>query len=233
MPIAGIQKMTLLDYPGRVACTVFLAGCNYRCPFCHNSQLLEGPVEEAISREALLSFLERRRGLLDGVCITGGEPTLSQELPELLADIKALGYAVKLDSNGSRPEVLRALVELGLVDYIAMDIKNSPGRYAATCGRQRLDLEKVRESFAFLMEGRVDYELRTTVVNPLHDAGSIGEMGRWLAESGRAKQLFLQSFVDRDTVAMAGFSSPNPAELADFAKILAPFVECVKIRGTV
>ena len=139
MTIAGLQKMTLLDYPGKVACTVFLQGCNYRCPFCHNSGLLDGRGDDCIPEEELLGFLKKRVGLLEGVCITGGEPTLQKDLPQLLEAIKALGFAVKLDTNGSRPAVLRDLVSRGLVDYVAMDIKNCPERYAETTGTPRID----------------------------------------------------------------------------------------------
>jgi len=128
MTIAGLQKMTLLDYPGRVACTVFLQGCNFRCPFCHNSGLLTGETQEEIPMEAFLTFLSRRQGLLDAVCISGGEPTLSPELPELVSRVKQMGYLVKLDTNGSRPDVLKALAAENLLDYVAMDVKNSPAR---------------------------------------------------------------------------------------------------------
>ena len=132
MIISGLQKMTLLDYPGKVACTLFLQGCNFRCPFCHNSDLLGGSAEAFMTKEELLDFLKKRKGLLDAVCVSGGEPTLQKDLPELLAGIKALGYSVKLDTNGSRPEILKALVKDGLVDYVAMDVKNSFRCYGET-----------------------------------------------------------------------------------------------------
>ena len=164
MKIGGLQKMTLLDYPGKVACTVFLAGCNYRCPFCHNSGLLEAAPEE-ITPEALLTFLEKRKGLLDGVCITGGEPTLQPELPQLLERIKALGYLVKLDTNGSNPAMLGMLLAQGLVDYVAMDVKNCPERYAETAGLPNLEIDRIEQSLTYLLSGVVDYELRTTVVS--------------------------------------------------------------------
>ena len=136
MQIAGIQKLTLLDFPGRVACTVFLNGCNLRCPFCHNASLVlhRDGAPPPMAREELLAFLEKRRGRLDGVCVTGGEPTLCPELPDLLRHIKSLGFDIKLDTNGSHPDVLQHLIADGLVDYVAMDIKNSPARYTETCG---------------------------------------------------------------------------------------------------
>ena len=234
MIIAGLQKMTLLDFPGRVACTLFLQGCNYRCPFCHNAELLEGKGESLMSREELLSFLSKRVGLLDGVCISGGEPTLCPDLKALMADIKALGFAVKLDTNGSRPQVLKDLVEAGLVDYVAMDIKNSPSRYAATCGLGKVDLDAIEESITFLLGGSVDFEFRTTVVQPLHDEASILEMGQWLhhlAGKNPVKKLFLQPFVDRDTVVFSGLETPNSAKLAVFTELLQPFVLEVSVRG--
>lgn len=234
MNISGLQKMTLLDYPGKVACTVFLFGCNYRCPFCHNAELLEGKAEPLMTKEEFLSFLSKRTGLLDAVCISGGEPTLSAGLKELMADIKALGFSVKLDTNGSRPAVLKELVEAGLVDYVAMDIKNGPSRYAETCGLPKVDLAAIEESAAFLMSGAVDSEFRTTVVDPLHDEDSILEMGRWLhkiAGDKPVKKIFLQPFVDRDTVVFSGLSAPNPAQMAAFVELLKPFALEINVRG--
>ena len=234
MNISGLQKMTLLDYPGKVACTVFLFGCNYRCPFCHNAELLEGKAEPLMTKEEFLSFLSKRKGLLDAVCISGGEPTLSAGLKELMANIKALGFSVKLDTNGSRPAILRELVEAGLVDYVAMDIKNGPSRYAETCGLPKVDLAAIEESAAFLMSGAVDSEFRTTVVDPLHDEGSILEMGRWLhkiAGDKPVKKIFLQPFVDRDTVVFSGLSAPNPAQMAAFVELLKPFALEIIVRG--
>ena len=234
MNISGLQKMTLLDYPGKGACTVFLFGCNYRCPFCHNAELLEGKAEPLMTKEEFLSFLSKRTGLLDAVCISGGEPTLSAGLKELMADIKALGFSVKLDTNGSRPAVLKELVEAGLVDYVAMDIKNGPSRYAETCGLPKVDLAAIEESAAFLMSGAVDSEFRTTVVDPLHDEDSILEMGRWLhkiAGDKPVKKIFLQPFVDRDTVVFSGLSAPNPAQMAAFVELLKPFALEINVRG--
>jgi len=228
MDIHGLQKMTLLDYPGRVACTVFLAGCDLRCPFCHNSGLLEGGFPAELDDKALLAFLNKRKGLLDGVCVTGGEPLLHPGLTELLAAVKELNYPVKLDTNGTHPVRLRELVERNLVDYVAMDVKNSPGRYGETVGVPNLDLSPVRDSVAFLLEGRVDYEFRTTVVKELHDADSFRAIGPWLAG---AKRYFLQSFVDRDTVLQTGLHAPAEEELQAFADILRPFVPAVALRG--
>lgn len=233
--IAGLQKMTLLDYPGKVACTVFLQGCNYRCPFCHNSELLPRKGEEFMTEEEFLSFLKKRQGLLDAVCVSGGEPTLYKDLPRLLKAIKDLGYLVKLDTNGSDPEVLKALVKDGLIDYVAMDIKNSPARYGETVGLSRVDMEAIEESIRFLLSDAVAYEFRTTVVAQLHDDASILEMGAWLSSllpGKKPAQLFLQKFVDRDTVIFSGLSAPDEEQMKGFVSLLAPFVEKVAIRGT-
>jgi pyruvate formate lyase activating enzyme len=232
--ISGLQKMTLLDYPGKVACTVFLQGCNYRCPFCHNSELLCHDGEEFMTEEAFLAFLNKRTGLLDGVCVSGGEPTLYAGLEEMLRRIKALGFAVKLDTNGSRPDVLKTLVEKGLVDHVAMDVKNGPRQYAETVGLPELNLEKTEESLRFLLSDAVSYELRTTVVEPLHDETSILEMGQWLQSLVPEKKpgvLYLQKFVDRDTVIFSGLFAPSEEKMVRFQEVLTPFVESVKLRG--
>ena len=234
MKISGLQKLTLLDFPGKVACTVFLNGCNFRCPYCHNSELLEGNVDAVMTAEELLSFLRKRQGILEGVCVTGGEPTLHPQLFDLLREIKALGYAVKLDTNGYRPESLRAVIEQGLADYVAMDIKNGPTLYGQTVGLENPDLSKIEESIRILLEGRVDYEFRTTVVLPLHSEESITDMARWLlAVSGsrKVRRLFLQPFVDRDTVPVAGLSAPDTKMLAEFTEILASCTEEIHVRG--
>lgn len=231
--IAGLQKMTLLDFPGKVACTLFLGGCNYRCPFCHNSQLLDGSGEPYMTEDAFFAFLETRKGLLDGVCVTGGEPTLYPGLPDFLRRIKDMGFAVKLDTNGSRPAVLKAVVEAGLVDYVAMDIKNGPDRYAATVGADWTPAA-TEESIRFLMEDRVDYELRTTLVLPLHDRDSVAAMGRWLralVPGKKPKILFLQSFVDRDTVRYSGLTAPEKDTVLQWADTLSQYVEKVAVRG--
>ena len=232
--ISGLQKLTLLDYPGKVACTVFLQGCNYRCPFCHNTDLLPFGGEPYMTREEFLSFLKGKQGLLDAVCITGGEPTLTPELPQLLQEIKALGFLTKLDTNGTNPRMLRQLVEAGLVDYVAMDVKNSPQKYAETVGLDKLELSNTEQSLRYLMEDRVSYELRTTLVCPLHEGQDLEEMGQWLASLVPGKKpavLYLQSFVDRDAVAFSGLSAPLEAELEAYVEILSPYVEKVLIRS--
>lgn len=232
MNIAGLQKMTLLDFPGRVACTVFLQGCNYRCPFCHNSALIPSTGDVLMDDKELLSFLKKRTGLLDGVCITGGEPTLQKELPQLLGGIKELGYGVKLDTNGGRPQVLKELIDAGLVDYVAMDIKNSPARYGETAGNNTA-INKVEESVKILLEDKVDYELRTTVVEELHSGKDIEEMGAWIASltGRRPKRWFLQRYTDRDSVLQNGLHPPSAESMQQYAEILTPFGESVSLRG--
>lgn len=232
--ICGLQKMTLLDFPGKIACTVFLGGCNFRCPFCHNSELFMGKPEKLMEDEEFFAFLKSRKGLLDGVCVSGGEPTLYKDLPVFLEKIKEMGFLVKLDTNGYRPQVLKDLVENKLVDYVAMDVKNSPATYGQTVGLEKMDLAAIEESLRFLIGGSVDYELRTTLVKPLHDRASIQDMGVWLGSLVPGKKpakLFLQSFVDRDTVLFAGLSAPETEATQEFAKILEPFAEKVTIRN--
>lgn len=232
--IAGLQKMTLLDYPGKVACTVFLQGCNFRCPFCHNSDLLSGGSVDCISEEALLSFLQKRKGLLDAVCISGGEPTLYSGLEGLLRQIRALGYLIKLDTNGSRPAVLETLVKEQLVDYVAMDVKNCPRLYGVTVGVEKISLDPIEESLRFLLSGEVEYELRTTVVEEFHDEAAIREMGQWLASltpERRPGRVYLQPFRDRDSVLFSGLHTPTGEKTELFRDIMRPFAETVEIRG--
>ena len=234
MKIVGIQKLTLLDYPGKVACTVFLNGCNFRCPYCHNAELL-GDGDEVMTVAGLLAFLRKRQGILEGVCITGGEPTLHPELPALLGEVRALGYAVKLDTNGYRPEILEAVLNQGLVDYVAMDLKNGPEDYAETVGLAQVELAKIRQSIRLLMDSPVDFELRTTVAKPLHSGETLTSMANWLLEVTKGRgvhRLFVQPFVDRDTVPVGGFSAPTGAELEQFCRILGPCAERVELRGT-
>ena len=229
MKLHGLQKMTLLDYPGHVACTVFLGGCDFRCPFCHNFELADGSAKPVMESEELLDFLKKRVGLLDGVAVTGGEPCLHPGLPDLLRQIKGMGFAVKLDTNGCHPERLAALMGESLVDYVAMDIKNSPEKYALTCGVESVDLEPIRRSIRLLIEGDTDYEFRTTVVREFHEKADFGKIGEMIAG---AKRYFLQSFIDRDTVPFEGLHAPSPEEMAEFREIAAAFVPDSSLRGT-
>ena len=228
MNIHGLQKMTLLDFPGAVACTVFLGGCDLRCPYCHNAELLDGSFPPLMDDAALLAFLRKRQGLLDGVCVTGGEPLLAPELPVLLRNIRALGYRIKLDTNGSHPERLKAILDEGLADYVAMDIKNSPARYGMTVGRENFDVTPVKESVRLLMAGGTDYEFRTTVVAQLHDEAAFRAIADWIAG---ARRYYLQPFTDRETVPVAGLSAPDRETLERYAAIVRTAVPETYLRG--
>ena len=228
MLILGLQKLTLLDYPGRTACTVFTGGCNFRCPFCHNAPLvIPGRGQEPYTEEEVLSYLKKRAGLLDGVCVTGGEPTLQEDLEAFLRQVRALGYPVKLDTNGSRPEALRALIGQGLLDYVAMDVKSSPEEYARACGVP-VDLEKVNESIDLLLSGCVDYEFRTTVVAGLHTPQIIEQTARRIAG---AKRYFLQAFVDSGDLITPGWHALSREEMEACAQAARRHVPFVELRG--
>ena len=228
MRIGGMQKVTLLDYPGKVACTVFLSECNLRCPYCHNPDLVY-PVEEAptLPIDAVLAYLTRRRGKLDGVCITGGEPTLQPELPELIRSIRGMGFLVKLDTNGTNPSMLNRLLHEELLDYVAMDIKNSPACYKETCGGAAV-LEPVRRSAELLMHSGIDYEFRTTVCAPLHTPECMREIGGWL--SG-AKRYFLQPFVDSGALVGSGMKPLTDEEVRALRDSVLPYIPSTQIRG--
>ena len=228
MRIAGLQKVSLLDFPGRIAATVFLPGCNMRCPFCHNALLVlpgENP-DPGMTELEFLDFLQTRRGKLDGVCVTGGEPTLHKELPELLRKIKDMGFQIKLDTNGTNPQMLSALMAEGLLDYVAMDIKNSPEKYPVTCGADRL--EPVKESAALLLNGNVAYEFRTTVVRELHTLEDLEKIGKWLAG---AKRYYIQQFVDSGHLIGEGLSALSPPEMETLRQAALPYIPNTSLRG--
>ena len=228
MKIHGLQKMTLLDFPGLVACTVFLGGCDLRCPFCHNAEILDMNAPAVMDDKEFLEFLETRRGKLDGVAVTGGEPTLRPDLPELLSEIKRLGFKVKLDTTGNHPDMLKRIVGEGLVDYVAMDVKNSKERYAETVGLTGFDLSRVDESISFLLRGNVEYEFRTTVIKQFHDKDSFIGIAEWIKG---AEKYYLQGFVDRDTVPFAGLEARTEEEMKEYAEIVKPYVKSVELRG--
>ena len=227
MKLGGIQKLTLLDYPGKLACTLFAPGCNFRCPFCHNASLVLDPAEE-LRLDEVKAFLQKRRGVLEGVCLTGGEPLLQRGVEEFLTQVKELGYAVKLDTNGSRQGRLRELVRTGLVDYVAMDVKNSKARYAETVGIEGFDLTPVEESVAFLLEGTVDYEFRTTVVRELHTAGSLRDLSEWIAG---ARRYYLQGFVDSGDLICPGLTAYSAAEMEELRRAVLDQVPSAELRG--
>lgn len=229
MKICGFNKTTLLDYPGKVASTIFLGGCNFRCPFCQNSSLVVNPdCQPEISEKEILTFLKKRRGILDGICISGGEPTLANELPAFLGQIKELGYSIKLDTNGTRPRIVKELVSLDLIDMVAMDIKACPDNYKTLCGLSQPDMNAVFETASFLLQGKTDYEFRTTVVKELHTHRDFEEISQWLAG---AKAYYLQAYRDSEEVLQPGFSSYSLEELKRFGNILSKTIPTVGIRG--
>lgn len=255
MKIHGLNKLTLLDYPGHMACLIFTGACNYRCLFCHNASLVLNPNSQpAISEDEIFTFLQSRKGILEGVCISGGEPTLQADLPEFIRKIRAMDLRVKLDTNGSRPGILKSLLEEGLLDYVSMDIKNAPERYLTTIGipaeprnsddftdncNARRDIpgfnnlitDSVRQSAELLMQSGISYEFRTTVVKELHREEDLLTIGKWL---NGAKAYYLQSFRDSETLvgaALGQFHAYEAEQMRAFRDMLKPYFETVEIRG--
>lgn len=262
MKIHGLNKLTLLDYPGHMACLIFTGACNYRCPFCHNASLVLNPSSQpAISEDEIFAFLQSRRGILEGVCISGGEPTLQADLPEFIRKIRAMGFHVKLDTNGSRPGILKTLLEEGLLDYVSMDIKNAPKKYLTTIGIHtetqavaavsnepaspascsdacedipgfnNLITDSVRQSAELLMQSGISYEFRTTVVKELHSKEDLLTIGKWL---NGARAYYLQSFRDSETLVGVGVGQLHayePEQMRAFRDMLKPYFKTVEIRG--
>ena len=230
MLIGGIQKLTLLDYPGKVAATIFTVGCNFRCPFCHNAPLVNKVEKNCfIDEEEILSFLNKRVGIIDGVVITGGEPTLMTDLPEFISKIKALGYNVKLDTNGTNPEMLEYLINNKMIDYVAMDIKNCIEKYTETAGvDDSFDLGVVKRSAEILMQNAVDFEFRTTVVSPYHTEEDFERIGQWLAGE---EKFYLQAFVDSGNLVGDGVHGVAKEKMVSFCNVLKQYVENAQIRG--
>lgn len=228
--ICGLQKTTLLDYPGRVATTIFLGGCNFRCPFCHNSELLGSDIPAEYTAEEILEFLKKRSRILEGVCVTGGEPTLQPEaLENFLRDVRRLGLLIKLDTNGTRPEVMKHLAECGLIDCVAMDIKAGPEHYGTVCGAAGVDLAPIHESVSWLKQGTLPYEFRTTAVKGLHTREDFEQIGPWIAG---CPHYYIQNYVASERVlAPDGFDGFTKEELLAFADIVRPHVGEVALRG--
>ncbi len=229
MVFNGFQKLTLLDFPGKVACTLFTAGCNLRCPFCHNASLVTHIDNTNIyKKEEIISYLKKRQGILEGVCISGGEPLLQSGIEEFIKEVKSLGYSVKLDTNGFYPDKLISLVENGLVDYVAMDIKNSYEKYALTTGIENLDLAPLKRSVEFLLSGKVNFEFRTTIVEGLHTEADILDIGKMIKGAPR---YFLQSFVDSGDLIKDGLCAISPENMKKMADLAKEFVPNTEIRG--
>ena len=228
MQILGLQKTTLLDYPGHVAATIFLGGCNMRCPFCHNMNLVNMDSGEQYTQEDILAFLSKRKGVLDGVCITGGEPTIHPELPDFIRSIKNIGLAVKLDTNGTNPQMLSTIIENNLVDYIAMDIKSSPKLYGITCGVPDISISNIKDSIKLIMSSGIDYEFRTTIVSEYHTPEAISEIGQLIQG---AKHYYLQSFIDSEYVPDHSLSPLTKDTLIEYKDTLSQYATHVDIRG--
>lgn len=228
MKICGLTKTTLLDYPGKVATTIFIGGCNFRCSFCHNGDLVLHSKEiPEYSIEEVLAFLKKRKNVLQGVCITGGEPTLYEELPEFLQSIKELGYQVKLDTNGTNPDMLEKVIRRGSVDYIAMDIKASVDKYQDIC-KTEVNMENIKRSVKILLEGRILYEFRTTLVKEFHTVEDLEKIGMWIKG---AENYYLQNYQETENNISCGYHSFGKSELELMKKRLQKYVKLVEIRG--
>lgn len=228
MDFVAINKLSLLDYPNKVACILFTRGCNFRCPFCHNGLTLLENTTDSIPFDEILSFLKKRIGVLDGVVISGGEPTLMPDLEEKIRAIKALGYPVKLDTNGSNPDILKHLIDEGLIDYVAMDVKGSLMKYKEIAGAPRLDLDNIQKSIDLLKSDVVDYEFRTTIVDEFHNEVDMMSMGRILKG---AKRLYLQKFQISDGVINKNLHPVDEDSINKFVDILKEYIEEVDTRG--
>lgn len=229
MIIHGLNKLTLLDYPNHTACTVFTGGCNFCCPFCHNAPLVINPNKQPVIDETeILNYLKKRQGILDGICITGGEPTINKDLPQFIEKVKKLGYLVKLDTNGTAPDLIEKLIDKKLVDYIAMDIKNSKDAYPQTVGIHDYKTDDIEKSVKLIMDKAREYEFRTTVVKEFHNEDNFKKIGKWLKG---AKSYYLQAFEDSGNLISNNLHGYSKAELENFKNILTPYFETVKIRG--
>ncbi len=226
MLIGGYQKTTLLDFPGKVACIIFTYGCNFRCPWCHNAALVTDECVK-VPEDEIFAFLNKRRGILDGVVISGGEPLLQKDIFAFVAKIKEMGFSVKLDTNGTSPEKLAELIDAGMLDYVAMDIKNSKEKYAQTAGIDSVDMENIERSANIIKEAKVPYEFRTTLTRECHEAEDVVKIGEWIAG---AEKYFLQSFADSGNIIGGEFSAFSFEEMTAMAESIRTLVPNVKVR---
>ncbi|MBO7703309.1 MAG: anaerobic ribonucleoside-triphosphate reductase activating protein [Solobacterium sp.] len=229
--IGGLQKMTMLDYPGKVAATIFTGGCSFKCPYCHNKDLVFVPDSyEFYDPDEVLAYLEKRKGILDGVCITGGEPLIQEDLTDFIGAIKKMGYLVKLDTNGYYPDRLAELTSTGMIDYIAMDVKNSPARYAETVGLNQdvFRIERIQESVKFLMNREIEHEFRTTVIREFHTAEDLIEIAKWIRGS---RHYYLQQYTDSGNVIQPGWSAYTKEEMEILLRGVREFVPSAELRG--
>ena len=229
MDIKGLQKLTLLDFPGRVACTVFTAGCNFRCPFCQNSDLVISPrLSPSIPEEDIFSFISKRKGMLDGICISGGEPLLQEDLIPFIYKCKERALLVKLDTNGYLTDKLRAVIDEGVLDYIAMDIKAAPENYAKLVGSRKFDVTPILESVDLIRSSGIEHEFRTTVVGDLHTEEDIKRIGEWMQGE---KHYFLQKFVDSGALIEGGHSPASHEKMKEYLEIVKRFIPSAELRG--
>ena len=229
MDIYGLEKLSLVDYDGFVAATVFTGSCNFKCGFCHNSALvLDYKTLPPIPESEILAYLKKRKGILEGLCITGGEPTLNPDLPDFIKKVKDIGYSVKVDTNGTNPEMVKLLVKEGLADYFAVDIKNDRAHYAEIIGFKTFDTQKIEQTVEFLLSGKVGYEFRTTLIEKYHKAENIRRIGEWIKG---ADKYFMQKFKSGDNCIAQNLSPVSEEKAKDFAEIIRPFVKSVGLRG--
>lgn len=229
MLICGYEKFSMVDYDGKIACTVFTGGCNFRCPFCHNGALVVGNVsKQGDMQEEVFDYLEKRKGLVDAVCVSGGEPTLQPDIKDFLRKVRAMGYSIKLDTNGYRPDVLKEIIEEGLVDYIAMDVKNSPQKYALTTGLKNVNIDDILLSISMVISSKINHEFRTTLIKEFHteeDMRAIADMIKG------AQKYFMQKYKDDDECIRHGFNSIDKQEVEKFKTYFERHVQTIGLRG--
>lgn len=229
MIVCGFEKFSMVDFDGKIACTVFTGGCNFRCPFCHNGALVVGNVKaQEIDEQEVFDYLKKRKGLVDAVCVTGGEPTMHKDLPQFLKDVRDLGYATKLDTNGTNPQMLAEVIEKGLVDYVAMDIKNCKAKYPQTIGIEGSSLDHICKSVDILKNSGINYEFRTTVIDEFHTADDMKEIAEWICG---AKRYFLQKYKDNEGCISHGYSEVSKQKVDEFVKLFEGRVAKVGLRG--
>jgi len=229
MIVCGFEKFSMVDYDTKIACTVFTGGCNFRCPFCHNGSLVIGNLQaQQIDINEVYDYLEKRKGLVDAVCVTGGEATLQKDLPEFYERVRSMGYMTKLDSNGLKPDVLKSLLDKNLLDYVAMDIKNSKAKYPLTTGVENVDLSKIEESVNILKSSSIEYEFRTTLIKEFHTFDDMKEIAEWV---NGAKRYFMQHYKDNDGCISHGYTAIEKAEAEEFKKLFENKVQIIGMRG--
>lgn len=229
MDFSGIEKLDLENWDGKIVTTLFTAGCNFRCPYCHNSSLVLNPQSAPkVPWEEIISYLRKRAAVVDAVCITGGEPTLMPDLQEKISEIKEIGYLVKLDTNGTRPEVVKLLHQQGLIDYVAMDIKNSKDKYALTCGLEKVQIGDIKETVDYIISSGLNHEFRTTAIDEFHAMMDFEDIGHLIKG---AKRFFIQKYVDRDGCIARGFHPVEKQKALIYKAIMEKFVEQVELRG--